>query len=184
MIFKLIFLTQSSHAFFGVDAGVTEAMKKIEGAAAASIMIDEVRNTVSNGLDVSDVEDLAVKHSEEVARYHGKSTTAARNAERIKNMDSHNSKASEATKALNKTIALYSALCVLSPDSCQTAAQEIGNRKQEATKLEVEKLKNEVMKQNLREQIKEARENTAKKESLKAIENIPSKFFNFLKSKK
>ncbi len=180
MIYLLLIPFFSTHAFFGMDAGITEGMKKLEGATAASVMIDELVHTTKDGLDYSEVEDLAVEYSTSVAKLRGKSSELAGEAQRIKFIDAYNKRSSNVTKGLKKTTALYSVLCSLSPDSCQVAAQEVGNRKQEETKEEIEKVKIELMKNSLKEEVKRAKQAEDRKKNIKALEDLPSRFFNYL----
>ncbi len=165
-------------AFFGAEAETTKAYKILEGTIARSIIIDDLNQIREGGVDFSELEALAVERSKTAARVKGKSEHAAAEYEKVRYMDQYNQKSSQVTKNLKRVSALYTSLCVLSPESCGVAAQLEGNKNTKKTTEAVNEMMTHQKSREIKDEIEKLKEQERKVKTIKAINSYPTRLFN------
>ena len=170
-------------AFFGAEAESTKAYKAVEGALAGSILVDDINAIVKDGVDYSELEALAIEKSKTAARLKGESERVVSEYEKIKYMDEYNERSSKATKNLKRMIALYGSMCALSPESCGVAVAHEGNRKKDETNKNIEEMKIDQKKRELKRDLEKIQAKERKVKTLKAINSYPQRLFNKILSR-
>ena len=173
MIFVFLISSGSAHGFFGFEAETTQGYKMAEGLITGSVLVDDISASAEDGFSNKEIEDLLVQKSKSAAKFKGKSEAVAAEYEKIRFMDEYNTRSSATTKALKRTMALYTTLCAYSPESCNVAATHIGNKKTDDTNVKLDTLITLKTKENLKKEIKDQEETNQKIDELEAVNKIP-----------
>lgn len=174
-IIFLFFITPlESRALFGIDAGINEGMERAKGVLLMSTIVDELRAAAKDGkLDFSELDQVASRHQEEYRKLSLRGKGLLYEADSIKYMDQYNNRASKLTKTLRKTLAVYTLLCPLGPDSCGVAAQKETNQQLTDTNNKLDDLLLHFRTESQKEELEKVRVMNSRLNLLESLGGIP-----------
>jgi hypothetical protein len=181
LLLILMFFANNSYSIFFFETETREGIDLAKGAVLTSTLLEEIATVEdNNGISLNEFESTLSRHDEDARNFLGSARNIENEANNLGSAQYIQNSKRKAAQNIKNMSRLIETLCALGPESCVVAnSYNMANQQKETNEILTE-----LLIQNKSEKLNEERTkllNAKKsKESIQAINDIPSKIFKNL----